>query len=329
MRISCERMGTTHGHVEQGPTPVDAYTLDTGQGLAIKVMTYGATLLEVLVPDRAGRSANVVVRLPDLPSYENREINPYLGATIGRYARCIATGSFRLDGILYELDRNFDPHHNHGGTIGFDRFVWNAESSNEKGCLVLRLRLNRPHGDQGYPGALEAETIYRVAGGILSFEHRATTSASTVVALTNHTFWNLAASGSIGAHLLTINAKRLLMVDKDLIPVGQPVPVTGTSFDYTSPRAIGEHHLDHCFVLDDATWAAELSDPASGRRMRLRTDQPGLQVYSADAFREPRIGLSLQTGTWPDSANRVDFPSPRLDPGMTYCHWSTHEFSVA
>lgn len=329
MRITRETMGTTRGHIAQGPRQVDAYTLDTVEGLSIQVMTYGATLLEVLAPDQFGRSVNAVARLPDLSSYENRQMNSYLGATIGRYARCIAKGSFQMDGAVYQLDRNFDPHHNHGGWIGFDRFVWDAEADYDKGGVALRLRLNRPHGDQGYPGALEAETIYRVSGDTLSFEHRATTNASTIVALTNHAFWNLAGSGTIAAHLLKINAKRVLLVDKDLIPVGQPFPVSGTSFDYTTARAIDGHQLDHCFVLDDPAWAAELSDPASGRRMRVCTDQPGLQVYSADALLQPRTGLSLQTGAWPNSPNRPDFPSPRLDPGMTYLHRCTHEFSTA
>lgn len=330
MNIHRETIGTTAGHAEQPATPVDAYTLDTGKGLTITVWTYGATLIEVLVPDRDGRVDNVVVRLPDLGSYEDRTKNPsYLGATLGRYARCIAEGHFRLDEIDYQLDCNAGRHHIHGGPIGFDRFVWDADAERKGDQLSLRLCLDRPNGDQGYPGALSAETVYRVhSDGRLTFEYRATTTASTIVALTNHAYWNLSDSGTVNDHRLTLNAARVVMVDDELIPVGLPVSVVGTRLDYSRPRRIGNDQLDHCFVLDDPTWAAHLFDPASGRFIRVLTDQPGLQVYSADGFTESRAGLSLQTGAWPDSPNHIDYPSSRLDPGMTYRHNTTQEFSI-
>jgi aldose 1-epimerase len=329
VNIHRETIGISSGHAEQGPTPVDAYTLDTGRGISIVVWTYGATLIEVLVPDRNAHLANVVVRLPDLRNYENRLKNPYFGATLGRFARCIAKGRFRLDEVDYQLECNFGGHHFHGGKIGFDRFVWNAEAERRGDELLLHLRLERPDGDQGYPGALSVETIYLVRGdGRLSFEHRAITTASTVVALTNHSYWNLASSGTVNNHRLALNAARVLLLDNELIPLGLPVDVVGTELDYTRTRPLADHRLDHCFVLDDAAWAAELFDPASGRFMRVLTDQPGLAVYSADGLTEPRVGLCLQTGAWPDSPNRADYPSSRLDPGAKYRHQTTHEFST-
>jgi aldose 1-epimerase len=329
MDIHRETIGTTAGHAEQAPTTVDAYTLDTGKGLAITVWTYGATLIEVLVPDRGGHVDNVVVRLPDLVSYEDRTKNPYLGATLGRYARCIAGGRLRLDELDYQLDCNYGRHHIHGGPIGFDRFVWDADAERKADQVSLRLRLDRPDGDQGYPGALSAVTFYRVhSDGRLTFEYRATTTASTVVALTNHAYWNLAGSGTINDHRLVLNAARVVLVDDELIPVGSPVGVADIRLDYSTPRPIADDQLDNCFVLDDPTWAAELFDPASGRVMRVLTDQPGVQVYSADGFTEPRAGLCLQTGAWPDSPNHADYPPSRLDPGTTYRHHTTHEFSI-
>jgi len=329
MRVRREAIGTTTGHAEQGPTAVEAYTLDTEDGLAVTVWTYGATLVEVLVPDRAGRVANVVVRAPDLATQQDRARSCYLGATVGRYARCIAGARFALDGVEHRVDANEGRHHVHGGTLGFDRFVWEADVEEERERLSLRLRLDRPDGDQGYPGALSAETVYRVErGGRLTFEHRATTTAATVVALTNHAAWNLAGAGTVDGHRLAINAGRVLLVDRDVVPVGPPAAVAGTPFDYSTARPIAGERLDHSFVLDDQAWAAELVDPVSGRAMLVRTDQPGLQVYSGEVLPEPRAGLCLQTGAWPDSPNRPDYPSSRLDPGEVYLHRTTHEFSA-
>lgn len=328
MRIHRGPIGLSSGHDQQGPTPVEAYTLET-QRLSITVWTYGATLVEVLVPDRYGRSDNVVLRHPDLRLYELGAETGYLGATMGRYARCIRGARFINDGIEYRLDRNWGRHHIHGGRVGFDRFVWKAEPKREPDRVALHLHLESHDGDQGYPGDLAVETIYSVDSyGRLGFEHRATSSKRTVVALTNHAYWNLKADGTINDHQLAINANRLLMVDRELIPTGVPVPIAGTQFDYRSLRSIGTDRLDHCFVLDDPTWAVKLFDPVSGRAMRILTDQPGLQAYSGDGLSHPRNGLCLQTGTWPDSPNRPDFPSSRLDPGDTYVHRTTHEFST-
>jgi len=328
MDIRKELVGTTAGHALQDPTAVDAYVLGHSGDLQVAVWTYGATLVEVRTPDRSGRVDNVVIRLPDLRSYEDRSNSHYVGATIGRYARCIADAKFELDGTEFRLDRNAGRHHIHGGTFGFDRFVWKAKAEKESGYPTLRLSLERPDGDQGYPGAVGASVTYQVRESRLSLEFRATTTASTVVALCNHAFWNLAGTGTIDNHRLAINARRALMVDEELIPVGSPVEIHGTPFEYSSPRAIGSHRLDHCYVLDDPSWAAEVSDPRSGRVMRLRTDQPGLQVYSGDGFAPRRAGLCLQTGPWPNSPTHPDYPSSRLDPAETYRHVTTHEFST-
>ncbi len=329
MNIRRETIGWTAGHAAQRPSRVEAYTLDTERDLSLTVWTYGATLVEVLVPDRSGCRENVVMRLPDLASYENRAINQYLGATMGRYARCISGGRLRIAEKTYQLDRNIGGHHFHGGPIGFDRLVWEAEAEQSDHALSVRLRLHSPDGDQGYPGTLCAETVYRLEpNGSLSFEHSARTTAITLVSLTNHTYWNLAGTGVIDGHELAINASQVVAVDKDHIPSGPVARTADTALDFTTMRPIGSDQIDRCFVLDELTWAAELIDPVSKRVMRIRTDQPGLAVYTADSFISPRGGVCLQTGALPDSPNRPDFPSSELEPSETYRHVTVHEFAM-
>jgi aldose 1-epimerase len=160
-------------------------------------------------------------------------------------------------------------------------------------------------------------------------EHRATTSASTIVGMTNHAYWNLAGSGTIDGHALRLNAGHRLAFDAELLPVpGPPVAVKDTAYDFTAPTPLAGVRLDNFFVLDDEDWAVELSDPGSGRSMRVTTDQPGIGVYSADRFARPRAGIALETGAFPDAPNRPDFPSVRLDPGQAYLSRTSYEFSA-
>lgn len=295
-------------------------------GLSLVVWAYGATLVELRVPNAAGRAENVVLRLPDLAAYESS--SQYVGVTLGRYARCVSGASFRLDNAVYHLPANDPPHHIHGGHLGFDRFVWDAEAGPDGDGLCVRLRRVSPEGEQGYPGTLDAQVTYRLDADALTLEYRATTTASTVVDLTCHAFWNLTGKGEIGSHELAIDAGRVLLVDERLIPVGGPVAVDGSAFDYRAPRALRDQRLDHCFVLRGSRPAAELVDPVSGRRLRVSTDQTALQTYSGDGLPRARAGLCLQPGSWPNAPNRSDFPSARLDPGGTYVHRTRYELST-
>lgn len=329
MKITRDAVGTTRGHAGQGPTPVDAYTLDAGPALSVTVWTYGATLVQALVPGRDGRSRNVTVRLPGLDAYEDRARNPYVGATMGRFARCIGGGRLRMGDREHRLDRNVGEHHFHGGTYGFDRYVWNAEAGRDGDELRLRLSLDSPDGDQGYPGAVRAQVEYRVRpDGTLALHYVARTTARTVVGLTNHAYWNLAGEGSVDGHRLAVSADRVVGVDPELIPAGPLLPVAGTPLDFRAPRPIGALALDHCYVLEKAGGSAELHDPASGRTLRLRTDQPGLAVYSGEGLRPPRAGLCLQATALPDAPNRPDFPPAWLEPGEGYRQHTEHHFSV-
>ncbi|MGK5632267.1 aldose epimerase family protein [Streptomyces sp. URMC 123] len=316
---------------------MDAYTLGDGKGTDIVVWTYGATLVEVRVPDRDGHSDNVAHRLPTLADYADRDTNAYVGATVGRFCRNVAHGTITLDGVRHTLDRNAGPHHLHGGTHGFDRLVWReAGTERTEDHVTLTLALDSPDGDQGYPGDLHVETVYRLdRETTLTVAFRATTTAPTVVGLTNHTFWNLAGAGAgtgrtADRHHLAVNATRALRFDGDQVPLpGPPSPVTGTPLHLTGADPLGELRVDNFYVLDDPrSWAADLHDPASGRHLRLSTDQSGMGVYTGDALHPPRAGVCLQPSAWPDAPNRPDFPSARLDPGETYTATTRYVFSV-
>ena len=310
--------------------PVEAFTLANGAGLHVEVWSWGATLVEVRTPGRDGRLANVVLRLPDLATYRDRARNPYVGSTIGRYCRCVADGRLLLNGTRYQLDRNDGRHHVHGGGEGFDRRVWAAEAGRDGDAVAVTFTLDSPDGDQGYPGALRAECTYRVDDADrLTIEYRATTSATTVVGLTNHAFWNLAGHGTVDSHLLRLNADRFVPFDEDLIPLpGPPRPVADGPLDYRRPRVLGSAAIDNFFPLDDPSLAAELHHPDSGRLLRVTTDEPGIGVYTGDGYPTPRAGICLETGAWPDAPNRPDFPSVVLEPHEVYHRRTTYAFRV-
>ncbi|HUQ54083.1 aldose epimerase family protein [Lentzea sp.] len=301
------------------------------EDLTIEVWTYGATLVEVRTPGRDGHVANVCARLPDLASYVDRTRNPYVGATMGRFCRCVAGGEFELDGEIHTLDRNDGRHHLHGGTAGFDTRTWTAEAFQDAGAAEVRLSLTSEDGDQGYPGELTVRTSYRVEpGGVLVIDHEATTTKPTVVGLTNHAFWNLSGNGTVDGHRLRLNTAEAVRFDSDLVPLpGPPADLSGTPLDFRSERLLGDTRIDNCFLLHDDSWAAELRHPGSGRTMRVTTDQPGVGVYTGDWFSErPRCGICLETGPLPDAPNRPDYPSARLDPEQVYRHRTTHVFAT-
>lgn len=310
-------IGTTLGHGTQGPTEVEAIAVGTREGLAVTVLTYGGHLTEVLVPDRRGRRANVVLRLPDLRAYEDRSRNAWFGALVGRYANRIAGARFTLDGVEHQLAANEGPNLLHGGPIGFDRHVWTATTTEDDEGVEVVLRHVSPDGDQGFPGRLEVEARYRLdVRDRLTIGFEATTEAATVVSLTNHAYWNLAGGGTVTGHILQVAAQQVVEVE-DGIPTGRLTPVRGTRFDHRGGRRV-RPNLDHCLVLEDTDPQAILTDPASGRRLTLRTDQPGLQVYSGCHLQPPTTAVCLETQQFPDAPNHETFPSAVLRPGERF-----------
>ncbi|MEV8042367.1 aldose epimerase family protein [Streptomyces griseoluteus] len=322
-------MGELFGTLSDG-TPVHRWTLERG-GVRVRVLSYGGIVQSAEVPDREGHTADVVLGFPSVQGYVDHP-GPYLGALVGRYANRIAGGRFPLDGRTYALARNNGPNSLHGGARGFDRYVWDAEPV-EHGVRLSRVS---PHGEEGFPGRLHVSATYTLQeSGALRIAYEAVTDAPTVVNLTNHSYWNLSGSGHAGGHELRLAASRYTPVDDGLIPVGEPVDVTGSRFDFRASRKVGSGY-DHNYVLDKgvtpaAEEVAELYDPASGRVLTVATTEPGLQLYTADHLGAPFApgeGIALETQHFPDSPNRPDFPTTRLEPGEVYRSATVYGFGT-
>ncbi|GAA3807468.1 galactose mutarotase [Nocardioides panacisoli] len=279
------------------------------------MLTYGARLQSLVVPDRDGRAGDVLLALPDLAAYESDET--YTGATVGRFANRIAHGRFVLDGHEHRVPVNDRGHALHGGPGGFHQRVWSAEPVGGG----VRLSLASPGGEMGFPAGLVATTTITVAGEEVAIEHGATADAPTVVSLTQHPYFAL--GGPVADQRLQVAASRYLPVDDGSIPLGDLAPVEGTGFDVRAETEVDGSTYDHCWVLDDpgAGPAARLSDPASGRVVELSTDRPGLQVYTGDALPAPRTGLALEAQAFPDTPNHPEWPTygdSVLRPGETW-----------
>jgi len=335
---------------------VEVYTLTNAHGIEARIMTYGATIVSLKTPDRAGRHQNIVLGFDTLAPYLAGV--PYFGATVGRYANRIANGRFVLDGKAYQLPRNDGPNSLHGGTRGFDKRIWSAEPLELPSAVGLRLTYVSPAGEEGYPGTLTVHVTYRLGDDdSLAIKYEATTTAATPVNLANHAYFNLSGDPrrKILDHVLTIAASRFTPIGPTLIPTGEIRSVVGTPFDFEAPHSIGSrigandeqlrlaHGYDHNWVLEKPrpgalTLAAVLSDPASGRVAEIRTTQPGLQFYSGNFLDgKPagtgtvfgyRTGLCLETQHFPDSPNHPSFPSTILRPGHRYSEETLLSFSV-
>lgn len=312
--------------------------------LRVRIITFGARVTELHVPDRRGRMRDVVLGFSDLSGYESSDA--YFGATIGRYANRIAGGRFSLDGRDYRLARNEGEHHLHGGVRGFDRRVWRVAREGPDASEGVTLSLTSPAGEEGYPGTVRASVRYRLpAADELRIDYEATTDEATVVNMTHHSYLNLAGegSGATGAHRLTIAADRFTPVGEGSIPTGELARVEGTPFDFRRPRPIAvdsqrDHPqirqvggYDHNWVLSSdgmrpLAHAATLAEPSSGRTVEVWTTEPGLQFYGGNALDGSALGksgvpygrghgIALEPQHFPDSPNRPAFPSTVLRPG--------------
>jgi aldose 1-epimerase len=332
------------GRLDDGRS-VERFVLG-GAALQVSVLTYGATIQSVRVPDRDGRVDDVVLGFDDLVGY--LAPHPYFGATVGRYANRIAGGRFSLAGAEHRLPVNDGPNCLHGGTVGFDKALWSARAA---GVDSVELSHVSPDGDMGFPGQLTASVTFTVSGSDLRIAYEATTDQATVLNLTNHSYFNLAGagSGSVDDHEVRVLANRYTPVDEVLIPTGELAAVAGTPMDLRSPRPIGAAlrdgqgdeqvrraagGFDHNWVIDESErggerLAAEVHEPTTGRRLEVWTDQPGVQLYTGSLLDGTVVGkggrayekgdaFCLETQHFPDSPNQPAFPSTVLRAGGTF-----------
>ena len=344
MRIETSLFGTTADGRD-----VTQFTLINSHGHTAAVMNWGASLLDVNVPDREGILANVNLSFDSLEGYLRR--HPYFGSTVGRFCNRIGEGTFTIDGTEHQVTRNQGKHHIHGGEVNFSRQWWSAESYQAEDAVGVRFSLTSPDGEEGFPGTLQATVDYRWNdANELTITFTATTDAATHVNLTNHSYWNLGGAGSGTAleHAASIDADEYLDVDTDLIPTGKLNSVAGTPLDFRTPTSLGARidqlpatkGYDHCFVIrgepGSLRSAARVVDPNSGRVLEIETTQPGVQLYTANHLpgNENSAGhggheaFCLETQHYPNAPNRPSFPSTLLRPGETLQETTVHRFSV-
>jgi aldose 1-epimerase len=330
---------------------VTLFTLTNENGLAASVMNYGATLVQLLTPDRDGKLADITLGFNTLDGYIKHN-SPYFGCIVGRCCNRIAHGRFHLNGHEHRLATNNGPHHLHGGSKGFDKAFWLAETGDAESSSV-KFTYRSPDGEEGYPGNLNVAVVYALTdNNELIVEYTATTDKATPVNLTNHTYFNLTGVGTILDHEMMIDSSQFVPVDETLIPTGKLQPVKGTPMDFTKPTRIGQRldqvggdpiGYDHCYAVNNADgkirFAARASDPKSGRVLEVHTTQPGVQFYTGNFLNgrgsgksgmgyQQHAGFCLETQHFPDAINQPTFPSIVLHPGETYSQKTTFRFTV-
>ena len=348
-------MKTDWGRTADG-TAVELYTLTNAGGASVTIATWGATVVSITVPDRAGRPGDVLLGFDALAPY--LQPHPFFGSVVGRYGNRIGHARFTLDGQTYALAKNNGEHSLHGGRRGFDKYVWKAREVPSAGGQAIELVHVSPDGDEGYPGTLTATVVYTwTDDNALRIDYTARTDKPTIVNLTNHAYFNLSAGATptILDHRLELAADRFTPVDEGLIPTGELRPVEGTPFDFRTARRIGDGidaddeqirfggGYDHNFVLTGQMGtlrrAARVTDPASGRTMEVLTTEPGVQFYTGNFLDGTitgkggrtyvkRSGFCLETQHFPDSPNKPDFPSVVLRPGETYRTTTVYRFGT-
>jgi aldose 1-epimerase len=336
-------------------TKIEAVILSNGHGMSARIMTLGATLQSLIVPDKAGHKDDVVLGYDTAQEYLSRP--NYFGASIGRYANRIAKGKFSIDGKAYTLETNDGPNSLHGGAKGFDKRMWKIESASSGPDAKVVLSYVSADGEAGFPGELKVTATYSLnEQNELKLEYRATTSKPTVLNLTNHSYFNLSGNDArdVMGDMVTLHAERMTPVDATLIPTGERKAVANTPFDFRTPHVVGarirDAHdqqirygrgYDHNFIVDGTAGtlrpAAVVEEPVSGRVMELSATAPGVQFYTGNfldgtffgkgqrAYRQGDA-ICLEPGVFPDSPNHPDFPTARLNPGQTYVNTIVYKF---
>src|SRR5579863_438806 len=327
---------------------VYAYTIKNNKGIKAVISNYGGTLLSLWTPDKSGVSGDIILGYDSLAGYRQKG-NPYFGALIGRYANRIHHGTFQIDNKTYTLDLNNHGNALHGGLKGFDKVIWTVNTVNDSSLALSYLSRD---GEEGYPGNLNVKVVYTITSeNGLMIDYTALTDMKTPVNLTNHAYFNLSAGkdSTILSEEIKINASRYTPVNDSLIPSGQILPVNHTAFNFLTTKKIGKDidrvkgGYDHNFIINKKdsgmALAAELYDPVSGRRLIVKTTQPGIQFYTGNFLDGSLTGrdgkkivkygaLCLETQHFPDSPNQPSFPNTILGPGQTYHETTIYLFSV-
>jgi aldose 1-epimerase len=344
-------------HIESTPVthigdkPVFKIHIENDKGVSVIITNYGGIVMKLCVPNKDGAIENVVAGFERVEDYTND--HPYFGCIVGRFANRIAKGKFVLKDEEYQLGINNGPNHLHGGAEGFHRKVWKIKDIiHDKDSAGVLLTYTSADGEENYPGELQVSVKYLLNNANeLSLEYTARTDRTTIINLTNHSYFNLSAfhSSTILDHTLQINAKKYLPVDETAIPTGEKRNVSDTPFNFSEAKKIGERlnevegGYDHNFILSEIRSSemkqiATLVDPSSGRKMNVHTDQPGVQFYSGNfldgsirgvhGVYQKHAALCLETQHWPDSPNQPKFPSVVLGPGETYHTKTIYSFSI-
>ena len=326
---------------------VHEFTLQNGNGITVKLINYGATLTSLVTPDRDGKLADIVLGYDDIRGYESDPI--FSGCVVGRFANRISNASFELEGKQYPLAANFEGgHHLHGGEVGFNARVWDAQIVKQKSAVGVAFTLVSQDGEEGYPGRLVVRMKYLLNDNDdLVMDYYATTDKTTHINLTQHSYYNLAGhdSGDVHKHFVRLYCDHYLPVDEHGVPTGEVKSVEGTPFDFRKgariDRQVAEGRYDHNYVLsmerpEKPILLARVSEGSTGRGMAVRTDQPGVQFYTSIHMKETpgRNGavyntnqaLCLETQHFPDTPNKPNFPTTVLKPGEEFRSKTIHHF---
>ena len=338
-------------------TKIETVTLTNGAGISAKIMTLGATLQSLAVPDKVGHKDDVVLGYDAAQEYLTRP--NYFGASVGRYANRIAKGKFSLDGKGYTLVTNDGPNSLHGGPKGFDKRVWKIDSVTSGPDARTVFSYVSADGEEGFPGELRVTATYSLnEQNELKLEYTATTSKPTVLNLTNHSYFNLSGNDArdVMGNVVTLHAAKFTPVDATLIPTGERRATAGSPFDFRTPHRVGDRirdardqqirygrGYDHNFIVDGAAGslrpAAVVNDPVSGRTLEMSISAPGIQFYTGNFMDGTFFGKSqhsyrqgdaicLEPGAFPDAPNNPDFPTARLNPGQSYVNTIVYKFSA-
>ncbi|MBQ7500639.1 MAG: galactose mutarotase [Clostridia bacterium] len=318
--------------IAPGGEEVRSYILSNENGITVEILSYGAAIRRLLVPDKDGKADDIICGYDDMEGYLKG--GGYQGATVGRYCNRIANGKFTLNGKEYVLALNDGSNHLHGGIHGFNEKVWDCVASESDGDIVLVCKTTSPDGEEGYPGNMDITVTFTLSGKDLSIHYEAVSDKDTICSLTNHTYFNLSGYGSgdiARSHSIRINADEYTETDESLTPTGKILPVEGTIYDLRKLTPIKENYDDNFVLGGEGVMkeAAYVEDSDSGRHMTVSTDMPGMQFYSANMMdgdhpfkggvkQVPHCAFCLETQYYPDSPNHENFSDCTLKAGEKY-----------